>query len=124
MITLIIIFKEDFVKLCRRIFYSKDLNLPYFFVLNNKTILIGISERTSKEAINILIPHLFNEGFEYVAAINLPKKRAMMHLDTIFTQISINEFILYNRFYCAVSGSPIDPGRENRFDLIKIKDYE
>ena len=37
---------------------------------------------------------------------------------------SINEFILYNRFYCAVSGSPIDPGRENRFDLIKIKDLE
>ena len=67
------------------------------FVLNNKTILIGISERTSKEAINILIPHLFNEGFEYVAAINLPKKRAMMHLDTIFTQISINEFILFNQ---------------------------
>ena len=67
------------------------------FVLNNKTILIGISERTSKEAINILIPYLFNEGFEHVAAINLPKKRAMMHLDTIFTQISTNEFILFNQ---------------------------
>jgi len=37
---------------------------------------------------------------------------------------TINEFILYNRFYCSVSGSPIDPGRENRFDLIKIKDLE
>ena len=37
---------------------------------------------------------------------------------------SINEFILYNTFYCAVSGSPIDPGRGNRFNLIKIKDLE
>ena len=67
------------------------------FVLNESTVLIGISERTSKEAINILIPYLFNEGFEYVAAINLPKKRAMMHLDTIFTQISKNEVILFNQ---------------------------
>ena len=67
------------------------------FVLNGSTVLIGISERTSKEAINILIPYLFNEGFEYVAAINLPKKRAMMHLDTIFTQISKNEVILFNQ---------------------------
>ena len=67
------------------------------FVLNGSTILIGISERTSKEAINILIPYLFDEGFEYVVAINLPKKRAMMHLDTIFTQISKNEVILFNQ---------------------------
>ena len=67
------------------------------FVLNGSTILIGISERTSKEAINILIPYLFDEGFEYVTAINLPKKRAMMHLDTIFTQISKNEVILFNQ---------------------------
>ncbi len=67
------------------------------FVLNKKIILIGISERTSKEAINILIPYLFDEGFENVVAINLPKKRAMMHLDTIFTQISTNEIILFNQ---------------------------
>ena len=67
------------------------------FVLNESTILIGISERTSKEAINILIPYLFDEGFEYVVASNLPKKRAMMHLDTIFTQISKNEVILFNQ---------------------------
>ena len=67
------------------------------FVLNENTVLIGISERTSKEAINILIPYLFDEGFEYVVAINLPKKRAMMHLDTIFTQISKNEVILFNQ---------------------------
>tara|TARA_B100000029_G_scaffold516036_1_gene626260 strand:+ start:2797 stop:3933 length:1137 start_codon:yes stop_codon:yes gene_type:complete len=67
------------------------------FVLNERIVLIGISERTSKEAINILIPYLFDAGFDYVVAIDLPKKRAMMHLDTIFTQISKNEAILFDQ---------------------------
>lgn len=31
------------------------------------------------------------------------------------------EFDMYNRFYCAVSGSLIDPKRKNIFDKIKIK---
>ena len=32
------------------------------------------------------------------------------------------EFDLYNQFYCAVSGSPIDPNRQNIKDLIIMKD--
>lgn len=32
------------------------------------------------------------------------------------------EFDLYNQFYCAVSGSPIDPNRQNIKDLIVMKD--
>ena len=32
------------------------------------------------------------------------------------------DFDLYNTFYCAVSGSPIDPMRKNAHDLVKIKD--
>ena len=34
------------------------------------------------------------------------------------------DFDLYNSFYCAVSGSPIDPERENVSNLIKIKDLQ
>ena len=58
--------------------------------------MIGISERTSKEAIDLIIPYIFDQAFEHVIAIDLPKERAMMHLDTIFTQTSYNEGILFN----------------------------
>ena len=34
------------------------------------------------------------------------------------------EFDLYNQFYCAVSGSPIDPKRQNIKDLIVMKDLD
>ncbi len=66
------------------------------FVLSNDIIMIGISERTSLEAINLAIPYIFNHSFKYVVAVDLPKERAMMHLDTIFTQTSFNEGILFD----------------------------
>ena len=66
------------------------------FVINSNIVLIGISERTSKEAIDLIVPYIFNQSFEHVIAIDLPKERAMMHLDTIFTQISNKEGILFN----------------------------
>ena len=66
------------------------------FVINNEIVFIGISERTSKEAIDLIIPYIFEQNFKHVIALDLPKKRSMMHLDTIFTQISNNEIILFD----------------------------
>ena len=40
------------------------------FVLNNDIVMIGISERTSRDAINLAIPHIFNQSFKYVVAVN------------------------------------------------------
>tara|TARA_B100001094_G_C18178060_1_gene799130 strand:- start:501 stop:1136 length:636 start_codon:yes stop_codon:yes gene_type:complete len=34
------------------------------------------------------------------------------------------EFLEYNKFYCGVSGSPIDPGRTDAFDYIVVKDLQ
>ena len=66
------------------------------FVMSNEIVFIGISERTSKEAIDLIIPYIFEQNFKHVIALDLPKKRSMMHLDTIFTQISHNEAILFD----------------------------
>ena len=45
------------------------------FVLNNDIVMIGISERTSRDAINLAIPHIFNQSFKYVVAVNLPREQ-------------------------------------------------
>ena len=66
------------------------------FVMSDEIVFIGISERTSKEAIDLIIPYIFKQNFKHVIALDLPKKRSMMHLDTIFTQISHNEVILFD----------------------------
>jgi arginine deiminase len=66
------------------------------FVISDEIVFIGISERTSKKAIDLIVPYIFKQDFKYVVALDLPKKRSMMHLDTIFTQISRNEAILFD----------------------------
>ncbi|MDO4941078.1 MAG: arginine deiminase family protein [Erysipelotrichaceae bacterium] len=64
--------------------------------LSNKVIMIGISERTSYEAINLLAKKLFADSeVEIIIAIEIPKKRASMHLDTIITQVDYDKFVIY-----------------------------
>ncbi|MCC8405144.1 arginine deiminase [Paraburkholderia sp. MMS20-SJTN17] len=54
--------------------------------IGNKTVLIGMSERTSRQAISQLAATLFRKGAaEQVIVAAMPKIRAAMHLDTVFT---------------------------------------
>ena len=64
-------------------------------VFDKDRICIGISERTPLESITKIAPLIFKEGFKKIFAIDLPKKRALMHLDTIFTRISYNEVLVF-----------------------------
>jgi len=64
-------------------------------VFDNKRVCIGVSERTPLESIDKIAHLFFDEGFETIIAIDLPKKRALMHLDTIFTRISENEVLVF-----------------------------
>ncbi|TBW59527.1 arginine deiminase [Marinobacter halodurans] len=49
-------------------------------------VLIGMGERTSRQAIGQLARSLFNEGAaERVIVAGLPKARSAMHLDTVFS---------------------------------------
>ncbi len=54
--------------------------------LGKGIVLIGMSERTSHQAITVLAKALFDQGAaEQVIIAALPKKRSAMHLDTVFT---------------------------------------
>ncbi len=54
--------------------------------IGNGTVLVGMSERTSRQAISQLAGALFGQGAaERVIVAVLPKQRASMHLDTVFT---------------------------------------
>lgn len=54
--------------------------------IGNGTVLIGMSERTSRQAITQVATNLFEAGAaERVVVAGMPKLRAAMHLDTVFT---------------------------------------
>jgi arginine deiminase len=52
----------------------------------NGVVLMGMSERTSRQAITQVAAALFeNDAAEHVVVAGMPKLRAAMHLDTVFT---------------------------------------
>ncbi len=58
-------------------------------------LFIGISERTSLEGARQAMRKLFDKGvLEKVTLIKIPAKRDYMHIDTIFTQIKENVWVL------------------------------
>lgn len=67
-------------------------------ILNETTLAIGISQRTDAEAIEKLAENIFfhsESKIEKILAIDIPKIRAFMHLDTVFTQIDYDKFTVH-----------------------------
>jgi arginine deiminase len=58
-------------------------------------LLIGISERTTIDAARQVMNKLFEKNIvEKVSIIKIPNKRDYMHIDTVFTQIKSNVWVL------------------------------
>jgi arginine deiminase len=65
-------------------------------VIGNRTVMIGMSERTAPQGIEVLAESLFKAGtVDRVLVVELPMERAFMHLDTAMTQIDRDAFSVY-----------------------------
>jgi arginine deiminase len=65
-------------------------------VLGNNAVLIGMSERTTPQAVEILADRLFRAGAaDRIVAVDMPKSRAFMHLDTVLTMADYGVFVKY-----------------------------
>jgi arginine deiminase len=64
--------------------------------IGNKTVLIGIGERTTAQMVERLANSLFRNGAaERVIACVMSKDRAHMHLDTVFTMLDRDAVTVY-----------------------------
>ena len=65
-------------------------------VLGHGAVMIGMGERTTPMAVELLAQALFRGGqVDAVIAVELPFSRAMMHLDTVMTMVDRGTFVLY-----------------------------
>ncbi len=64
-------------------------------VASQEVVLVGISERTTFSGLMSIAEKLLNHRVRHIVAVDLPKKRASMHLDTIFTFASPDECIAF-----------------------------
>ncbi|HCA87456.1 MAG TPA: arginine deiminase [Streptomyces sp.] len=90
-------------------------------VLGNGAVLIGMSERTAPQAVEMLARGLFAAGSAHtIVALDMPKRRAFMHLDTVMTMVDGDTFTQYAGLGMLRSYT-IEPGSGER-DL-KVTDH-
>ncbi len=79
--------------------YSRDMEHSLeggdILVLSDKVAAVGISQRTEPFAIEMLAKKLLSIGFEQILAIDIPKSRSFMHLDTVFTMADRDKFTVH-----------------------------
>ncbi|MET9110845.1 arginine deiminase [Streptomyces zhihengii] len=74
-------------------------------------VLMGMSERTSRQAITQVAAALFEQGAaEHVVVAGMPRLRAAMHLDTVFTFADRDIVTLYPRIMDGVHTFSLRPG--------------
>ncbi|MDR2994735.1 arginine deiminase [Bacillus cereus] len=97
----IIKYHPRFIKHNVPIWLDRDYKFPIEggdeLILNEETIAIGVSARTSAKAIERLAKNLFSRQnkIKKVLAIEIPKCRAFMHLDTVFTMVDYDKFTIH-----------------------------
>ncbi|MCB5169452.1 arginine deiminase [Streptomyces bambusae] len=65
-------------------------------VIGNGAVLVGMSERTTPQAVENLALRMFAAGSaQRIVAVRLPKSRSFMHLDTVMTMVSGDTFTRY-----------------------------
>ena len=65
-------------------------------VIGDGAVLVGMSERTTPQAVEVLAHRLFAAGAaRCLVAIDMPKQRAFMHLDTLLTMADYGVFTKY-----------------------------
>lgn len=88
-------------------------------ILTQKVLAIGVSQRTKLQAIKIMARRLFKLGLiETIIAVNLPKERSFMHLDTALTQIDEKHFVAHHLLMDKVKHFVIN--KNDNANLIKI----
>lgn len=81
-------------------------------VLNDETVLIGVSERTTPQGVERLAAQLFAaSSAKRAVALNVPKTRAFMHLDTILTMVDPESFLVYPGLLESMMLTPVSAGR-------------
>ncbi|MGA3351888.1 MAG: arginine deiminase [Acidimicrobiales bacterium] len=87
-------------------------------VIGNGTVMIGMGERTTPMGAEILTERLFASGQVHkVIAVELPKTRSMMHLDTAMTMIDKTTFVLYPYFDRQARSWTVTLDDTGRFDV-------
>ncbi len=65
-------------------------------VLSDEIVAIGLSQRTTVAGIERFAKNILgNSGYKKILVFDIPKSRAFMHLDTVFTMVDFDKFTIH-----------------------------
>jgi arginine deiminase len=92
--------------------------------IGNRTLLIGMGERTSPQAISEVARRLFaKQACDLVVACQMPKERSAMHLDTVFTLVDRNAGTYYPEVVDGIRAYCIRPEGEGDISIAQPANF-
>jgi arginine deiminase len=87
-------------------------------VIGHRALLVGMGERTTHQGVEALARRLFDAGvLDTLVAVELPKVRAYMHLDTVLTQVDHDAFVVYPGLRQRMRPFVVTPGPGRHLDV-------
>ena len=93
--------------------------------LSETVLAVGLSQRTSPEAVEELAATLFADetsSIRTILAIRIPGIRAFMHLDTVFTQVDVDKFTVHAGILGSLRLFEITPGTAD--EPLRVRERE
>jgi len=93
-------YNKDFAPEGSKLWYDFDQEYSIeggdILVLSKEIVAVGLSERTTARAIEKYAENILSESsFKKVLVFDIPKCRAFMHLDTVFTMVDYDKFTIH-----------------------------
>ncbi|MDD7511134.1 MAG: arginine deiminase [Peptostreptococcaceae bacterium] len=118
---------KDFAKEGDRLWY--DVNDDYsieggdVLVLSKDVVAVGLSQRTTAAGIENFARNILpNSDFKKVLAFDIPKTRAFMHLDTVFTMVDYDKFTIHPEIEGPLGVYEITLGADKELKFSAMKD--
>lgn len=93
-------------------------------VLGNGAVLVGLSQRTSPQGVETLARAWFRSGQVHsVVAVELPRMRAFMHLDTAMTMVDVGAFSVYPYLPEAPRSYTLVAGADGGFTVTENREF-
>ena len=92
-------------------------------VLSKDMVAIGLSQRTTIAGIECFAKNLLsNSEFKKVLVFDIPKSRAFMHLDTVFTMVDYDKFTIHPEIEGPLGVYEITLGAGGKLEFNAMKD--
>ena len=116
-------FAEEDDKLWYDIYDDFSIEGGDVLVLSKEVVAIGLSQRTTIAGIEKFAENLLKDSeFKKVLVFDIPKSRAFMHLDTVFTMIDYDKFTIHPEIEGPLNVYEITLGADGHLNFASVQD--